>query len=120
MGMSVRVISNRLPQVARALGVDTTEAVLKAAQFTRDEWSRDVRVSAGPGNYEDSHYRDNIGVMREGLNSFVIMTPVPYAIFNEFGSATISAKPSAKKAADKGFIYLEKLLREAIEKASGG
>lgn len=123
-GISARVISNRLPTIARSLGIQTDHVLAEGAEMTRRLWANDVRVSDGAGGYdgraggEAGHYRDNIYVRRgERLNSFIVAAYPWYSVFNEFGSVTISPKPSAEQAANQGFEWLEAELGKMITAA---
>lgn len=113
---TLRVVENRLPEYIAAFEAKAYRAEREAAQGIQYFWSADVRVSPGAGNYDgraggiqapQSHYRDNIFVMRlveeeDGVTGWSIYTPVWYAEFNEFGGGPLTPRPSAEMAAEQG------------------
>lgn len=117
--ITVETKFNRIPDIIATLAAKSDEIVDQAAHRIKDQWSADVRVSAGPGNFGESHYRDNIAVM-EGLGQGqrLILTWVPYAIWNEFGGSHISARPSAQMAAQDGFEWCQKLMNHMVSDLS--
>lgn len=118
----VRTLHNGIPGAKRALSDALDQVVGGAAYHAQALWTGDVRVSPGFGNYdaraggEPGHYRENIFAERaeepEGgaTVEFQVSTPVWYALYNEYGSWSIDAKPSARMAADGAEDYLNQAL----------
>jgi hypothetical protein len=137
MQITGKLTVNHFPELLDRLRTHVPEATHETAQDVQALWSNDVRVSRGAGNYdgrnggEPGHYRDNIVIEKLGpdvgggnLNprggGFLIRALPHYAIFNEYGSITISAKPSARDAAEQGIEEAEARLGHLADQLTHG
>lgn len=124
--VKVTIPINNLQSIVPNLSVSLDKMIGFHAGNIQKEWAGDVRVSPGPGEYDGSnggspgHYRDNIFVQRSEKNAWLIVALPKHAIFNEFGSHTIGARPSALIAAQHGFKLIEDGLRSAITSVTLG
>lgn len=87
---SIRIHKNILPQLERALRPAYLRIMREEAHKAAQDWAADVRVDTG-------YYRDSIHV--EFDSDFVhIGSDAHYAVYNEYGTRHMSARPSATQA----------------------
>lgn len=123
---TLRVVSNQLPEYIAEFPIKVQSAMGEACEAIKELWRWDVRVSQGSGNYDGSqggdsgHYRDNVFVdqqlAEDGEAGWVIWTPVPYSVWNEFGGGPLEPRPSAQMAAEQGTGLIE----QAYQREFGG
>lgn len=109
-GIKVRVLRNRLPQIAKELPITADSIVMKRGQEMVDIAKQHSRVDTG-------EMRDGWAWRRTSNASGVLENPVPHTIFNEYGTINMSAQPMARPAAEQvlpeivdDFRHLESLL----------
>lgn len=110
--LDTRVMVNKLPAMARQLGIAMDDLLYDAAFYMVDTWKDKVRVDTG-------QYRDSIAIEPDsssrgiGMSSFHVSSDVPWSRWNEYGSATITADHAAERSA----LETEEWLRSNIERA---
>lgn len=89
-GMSVRVVSNKLPAYLQK--VKAVDAIVgKHAHNIQAAWQAHVPVRTGT-------YRRSIHVVKVGPSSYLIVAGVFYAIYVELGTHRTPARPAAVPA----------------------
>jgi hypothetical protein len=110
--LDARVMVDKLPGLARQLGIAVDDLLYDAAFHMVDTWQEKVRVDTG-------QYRDSIAIDPNsssrgiGMSSFHVSSDIPWSVWNEYGSKTISADHAAERSADE----TEEWLRQNIEQA---
>lgn len=87
INLTTQITFNNLGRIAPPLRDEFTDLQRQAAGQVAELWSADVRVRTGA-------YRDNITA--EDGDAY---TTTPYAVFNEYGTRLMAARPSAADAA---------------------
>ncbi len=119
-------VTTKFNRIARVIDILTPSAEWCVNQLARDIevlWSQDVRVSPGRGNWYGNHYRDIIEAYPvdeadkeiSGEPEWRVDAPNDYAFWNEFGGPYISARPSARDAAEQGVADAAGFLGEVVE-----
>ena len=93
IGLSVRLLSNRFAHLSAAQKAALDRVRLKTALRIETDWKADVRVDTG--NYRRSIHTE------DGPTQTVVSSNVDYAVFNEYGTSRMAAKPSARQTAEK-------------------
>jgi hypothetical protein len=105
--ITCQITKNEFPRIARGLAPGADHLLGKGAYDIQAHWAGDVRVDTGL-------YKGSIQVYHLGLMLWLIASNVNYALYNEFGSVTISARPSARAAAELVFPAIKAALRELV------
>ena len=121
--LSVSTKFNNLGKLIEAITPSVEWCIAETAKDIEVLWSQDVRVSPGRGNWYGNHYRDIIEAYPvdeadkeiSGEPEWRVDAPNDYAFWNEFGGPYISARPSARDAAEQGADQAEARLGEVVD-----
>jgi len=114
--LSARVMVDKLPNMARQLGIAVDDLLYDAAFYMVDTWKEKVRVDTG-------QYRDSIAIQPGssargiGMASFKVSSDIPWSVWNEYGSRTITADHAAERSANETEAWLRGNIEHAILEA---
>ena len=107
-GVTIRIVSNRLPAVAAGLGAAVAEAVRKTTLDIEAEAKRLVPVRTG------TLRRSIHSTFENGGRTGRVGPSVDYGVYVEFGSRGRAARPYMRPAAERSARSLADNVRGAI------
>lgn len=112
-GVTIRVISNKLPALSDALAKVVRDERVKVAMELEADWKAHVPVRTGT-------YRRSVHTVADATpDTSVVGTSVHYGKYVEFGTRRMAARPAARPAAEKARQRLPARIKAAVQRAAG-